>query len=431
MLPTEPDPDTARSGGVAVTSSRAGARVARVALVALLSVAAGGSVACTQSHVVLEPSPDAGPISDGAGGEAGRDASGPMVTVVSIASYHTCAVASGALYCWGANDEGRLGVGDTNPRPSPARVGTDADWATVAVNARATVALKRDGTLWSFGANDAGQLGLGDFSARKTPTRIGDRTDWTAVATRFNHVCALARDGSLWCWGQNGEGQLGQDDGNVASTDRPVPTQVTTDHDFAAVDAGDGHTCALRTDRTLWCWGRNSEAELGQGSSTPLQIHRPIQVGAASDWQAIQSGQSSTCGLRAGGEVLCWGSVFDDAIPGSPAGTVVASPTPIGAPTGSLALSFNTFGGCVLDGQGGATCWGRNAEGQLGLGNMDVYLAPVPLDTAGWSQMSVGRFANCGIRDGGVACAGDNRAGELGRPDFARTAVFVDVPLVP
>ena len=390
---------------------------------ALTTVAVLTMLGCTQTHVVLMfgdggESPDA---------TADADALPAAATVVSIASYHACAIAAGALYCWGANAEGRLGTGDTKPRLTPARVGTDTDWLTVATSARATLVLKRNGQLWSFGANDNGQLGVGDFAARPAPTPIGDRTDWTAIATRFDHACALAREGSLWCWGANTEGQLGQDDQYGSSTDRAVPTAVTSAHDFVFVDTGQGHSCAIRANGTLWCWGRNSEGELGQGPNGAIQLRRPVQVGTAASWQAVQGGQNFTCGLR-GGDTLCWGSVQDAAIPGGPAGDVVDTPLSIGAPGGVVQLSINTFGGCVIDGTGAAYGWGRNNEGQLGLGDVDARATPT-LIGSGWTQISVGRFSTCGVRDGAVVCTGDNRDGELGLGDTDRRAVPTPVTL--
>lgn len=398
------------------------------ALVLAMSLAAGVPAACKQTHTVLEPSTDAIPSGDA--GASDTSQAPPAVSAFSISYYHACAIASGALYCWGANDDGRLGVGDTADRRAPVRVNGDTDWLNVAVGERSTLALKRDGTLWSFGGNDNGELGLGDFQARQTPTRIGDRADWRSISIHFTHACALPADGSLWCWGANSEGQLGQDETNTASTDRPVPTQVTTARDFASVDAGQGHTCAIRRDGTLWCWGRNSEAELGQGSSTPLQIHHPVKVGTATDWQIMSSGQNSSCGVR-GGQAHCWGRVIDQSLPGSAGATVVSVPTLIGAPAGTTGLSFNTFGGCLLDAQGAAACWGRNAEGQLGLGDMDVRTAVEPVPSNGWTLISAGRFSNCGIRDDRAWCTGDNRHGQIGQGDVDRTSVFVEVVLTP
>jgi len=293
---------------------------------------------------------------------------------------------------------------------------------------RSSLALKRDGSIWSFGGNDGGQLGLGDFAAHKTPTRIGSRTDWTAIATRFDHACALAGDGSLWCWGQGTEGQLGQDETNTATTDRSSPTQVTTARDFAMVDTGQGHTCAIRRDGTLWCWGRNTDSILSQGAGSPVQIHHPVQVGSATDWQVIRAGQSSSCGLRRG-LVYCWGRVIDQSQPGSAGGTDVAVPTPIGGPAGATGLTFNTFGGCMFDAQGGGACWGRNAEGQLGIGTTSAQDEVAVLSIRGWTWLSAGRFATCGIRGGRVWCTGDNRNGQIGQGSVDHVVTFVEVPL--
>jgi len=401
---------------------------------------AGLPAACKQTHIVLDPltnppETDGGTsdasATDGAGGPGGTGGAAPAagpVTALNTAYYHTCAIAGGALYCWGANDEGRLGLGDTKDRRTPARVGVDSDWIDIQVGERSSLGLKRDGSIWSFGGNDVGQLGQGDFVALKTPTRIGTRADWTAIATRFDHACALAADGSLWCWGQNTEGQLGQDETNTASMDRPTPVQVTTARDFAAVDAGQGHTCAIRRNGTLWCWGRNTDSILGQGAGSPVQIHHPVQVGSATDWQIVRSGQSSTCGLR-GAVVYCWGRVVDQSQPGSADGTDVPVPTAIGGPAGASGLTFNTFGGCSFDARGAGACWGRNAEGQLGLGDMSVQTDVVALPLGNWTWLSAGRFSTCGIRGGHVWCTGDNRNGQIGQGSVDRVATFMEVAL--
>ena len=392
----------------------------------VLTLLCAGLAACRETHDLLWAA-DAGAPSDGRpNGDGPPTTSGPA-TAISSGRYHTCAIAGGALYCWGANDEGRLGLGDTERRLSPARVGTADDWQAVAAGERSTVALKRDGSLWAWGANDVGQLGLGagDFSARRAPVRVGDRTDWTTIACRFLHACAIASDRTAWCWGSNQEGQLARSD----QDDVPVPTRVNDDHDWTAVDPGQGHTCGIHADGTLECWGRNSEAELGQGSSDPLQIRQPIQVGDDTDWQVVQSGQSGTCGLR-GGVVHCWGlNIDEDVIPGAVGQNVVGAPLAISAPVTPTRLSFNTFGGCVLSAAGDAYCWGRNDEGQLGLGDTDDRRALTALPQTGWTHISVGRFNTCGVRSGAVACTGDNRSGQLGTGDQVRRNTMETVPL--
>jgi len=428
----DPVPEVSRRNVASARAVAAGA-FTRAALAVGALVVGGG---CTRTHDVLDLAADGAAAAD-ARADAGADATDgasvpPVATVVSTGSGHTCAIASGALYCWGANDEGRLGLGDTTMRLSPARVGTETGWLAVVAGARHTVALKQDGSLWAFGANDNGQLGQGDFTARQSPARVGNRGDWVKVASRFNHVCALAGDGSLWCWGANAEGQLGQDDVEGTATDRAVPTAVTDRHDWTGVDAGDGHSCAVRADGTLWCWGRNSEAELGQGSADPLEIRRPTQVGTDTDWQLGQSGQSFTCGLR-GGALYCWGSSLYTMIPGSGGATTIGAPLLIDTSAVTAApladLSINTFGGCVLSAAGESICWGRNVEGQLGLGDYDERVDPTLLPGDGWSRISVGRFTLCGVRQDTVVCVGDNRNGQLGRGDLQRQSVLMPIRL--
>jgi len=390
---------------------------------------AGLATACKQTHIVLDSVTDGGSDeTGGTGGTGGGTSPGSTVTTVSAASVHTCAIAGGALYCWGANDYGQLGVGDTDTRPTPTRVDDGTDWRDVQVGERSSLGLKQDGSIWSFGANDVGQLGQGDFVQQTKPTPIGTRRDWRAIATRFNHACALADDDSLWCWGKGGEGQLGQDDPGPTGMDRPTPTQVKTDQDFAMVDTGEGHTCAIRRDHSLWCWGRNSKAILGQPPGSPEQIRHPVQVGKDTDWQLVRSGQSTTCGLR-GGLVYCWGEVIDQNLPGSAGLTQVSAPTLIGAPAGAKGLSFNTFGGCSFDAQGKGACWGRNMEGQLGLDDMKDRDGVVVLPIAGWTSLSSGRFYTCGIRSGGLWCAGDNREDQIAQGSVKFVFKFFQVDI--
>jgi hypothetical protein len=127
--------------------------------------------------------------------------------------------------------------------------------------------------------------------------------------------------------------------------------------------------------------------------------------------------------------VYCWGRVLEQSQPGSADGTDVAVPTPIGGPTGATGLTFNTFGGCMFDPQGAGACWGRNAEGQLGLGTMSTEDAVVVLPIGGWTWLSAGRFSTCGIRNGSVWCTGDNRNGQIGQGSVDRVAAFVEVKL--
>jgi len=125
-----------------------------------------------------------------------------------------------------------------------------------------TCAVKVDGSLWCWGDNDAGQLGLGDTSRRNTPQMVAGITDVVSVSSGGAHTCAIKVDGSLWCWGNNEYGQLGLGySGGSTNTPHFVTSGVSS------VSLGYEHTCAVKTDGSLWCWGHNGYGQLGLGDN--------------------------------------------------------------------------------------------------------------------------------------------------------------------
>jgi alpha-tubulin suppressor-like RCC1 family protein len=125
------------------------------------------------------------------------------------------------------------------------------------------------------------------------------------VTTGLYHSCAVKTDGTLWCWGGNLSGQLGSDSIAVlptAQTSDPVQVTGTT---WKSVSAGQSHTCAVTVDGTLWCWGDNSEGQLGDGTEDSEST--PVAVGSGQTWTMVAAGISHTCALATGGSLWCWG----------------------------------------------------------------------------------------------------------------------------
>ncbi|WP_433304532.1 RCC1 domain-containing protein [Actinoplanes sp. CA-030573] len=129
-----------------------------------------------------------------------------------------------------------------------------------------TCALRSNGTLWCWGANWDGWLGQGNWNDTNTPLQVGTTTTWATVSTGGYHTCATRTDGTLWCWGANWSHQAGQPG---TTGDQTTPTQVGTNNTWATVSAGEQHTCARRTDDTIWCFGLNAHGQTGQGDTTP------------------------------------------------------------------------------------------------------------------------------------------------------------------
>ena len=115
-----------------------------------------------------------------------------------------------------------LGVGDTTDRTTPARVSTH-NWATISAAGSTACGLYVDGTRLCWGDNAHGQLGIGDTLDRNAPRRLlSEGTIWSTVASFGFHSCGIRTDGSLWCWGDNFDGQLGAGH----NSDRSAPVRV-------------------------------------------------------------------------------------------------------------------------------------------------------------------------------------------------------------
>ncbi|MEL6544781.1 MAG: hypothetical protein AAFQ82_09150, partial [Myxococcota bacterium] len=223
---------------------------------------------------------------------------------LSAGEGHTAFLLGGVLFTLGSNERGALGTPLADG--VRAQVSFEQPFVDVTVASSSACALDDSGTVHCWGANDDGQVGVGTVEDVSTPSpilfalrgkRLGDSS--------FNHHCLIAADDSLWCWGLNTEDQVGRVDprGGISN----VPSAVMPEFRWRDVSAGGGHTLAIREDGTLWCWGRNTTDECGLGEDAPGRIFPPEQVGVEQDWQRVSATQSGSCGLRSGGALFCWG----------------------------------------------------------------------------------------------------------------------------
>lgn len=349
---------------------------------------------------------------------------------------HACALVGGALRCAGSNTLGQHGVPPGPPTQSFVLVERFDQAALVEVSAAYGATAVRDatGALWTFGASSRGQLGREPVDP--SPAVLVLPGIVRRVSLRFAHGCAIvdgAIAGALHCWGSNAEGELGQGD-PVGSADQPLPVRVAPALSFDDVACGQGHTCAITSSGLLSCWGRNTEGELGLGEGAPSQVRTPTMIEGR--WRAVAAGQSHTCAISDARDLYCWGDDFDadeHAGPlGLPGAEVHLTPTLVDDGGDWAELSTDTFHTCALRVDGSLWCWGRNAEGQLGLGDPTARGdAPLRIGArSDWVHVAVGRFSTCGqTRDGRTHCAGDNRDGQLGLGDRERRDVLTTVSL--
>lgn len=350
--------------------------------------------------------------------------------VTAIASWmrHTCRVAAGRLYCWGENAEGQLGVGDRVGRTAPERVGTFNDWLRVATGEHHTCAIRAPGVSYCFGGNSAGQLGTGDTTTRLEPVAVAYGKLLRELACGGDSCCAIDADGALACWGDNLEGKLGQDD-LFGSPDATTPLVVAAGTRFRNVSVGQGHVCAIEDSGALACWGRNTNGELGIGPE-PEQTRAPMRVGGASDWVSIGASQHHTCGVRDDGSLWCWGGNGHHELGAPELDLEFAMPRQVGERLDWTQVGTGWFHTCAVERGGGLWCFGRAIEGQLALERVQPLLEPNQVTPPErWLRIALGNFHTCGVADdGGLYCWGENDEGQLGAGDDARRHAPEAVP---
>ncbi len=299
------------------------------------------------------------------------------------------------LWAWGDNSKGQHGQQDGGiylRRSSPVQIGTLTSWLHVHIGGVAgAVAVKTDGTLWAWGGNNYGELGLGNSGAagatsRSSPVQVGTLATWSkTAAARGGSSFGIKTDGTLWAWGANVEnsvhGVLGL--GDVVS--RSSPVQVGTLATWSSIVSGWWTTFAIKTDGTLWGWGRTSTyGELGMGDA--VNRSSPVQVGTLATWAELASGTTSFIGRQTNGTIWAWGN-------NTTAGTVVgvlglgdvvsrSSPTQIGTLTTWAAIRMGAYNpAAALKTDGTLWTWGPNASGQLGKGDVVDRSSPVQVGT--------------------------------------------------
>src|SRR3989344_988696 len=210
------------------------------------------------------------------------------------------------LWSWGSQYKGQLGLGDTVSRSSPVQVGTVATWSTLATGSNSSrFGIKSDGSLWAWGYGVDGRLGLGDTVSRSSPVQIGALTTWSSVASGGPHALGIKIDGTLWAWGTNTTyGSLG--DGTLIN--RSSPVQIGTLGTWSSVTVGNSGNSALKSDGTLWSWGKNYFGPLGLGTAgSGLTCSSPTQVGTLATWRNVSAGTHHRLAIRTDCTSSGWG----------------------------------------------------------------------------------------------------------------------------
>jgi alpha-tubulin suppressor-like RCC1 family protein len=319
---------------------------------------------------------------------------------------HTCALTGiGGVKCWGRNDFGALGDGTTIDAFAPVDV--------VGLGTAAT-AIRAGGYMSCVITNAGGVKCWGHYPAGATPqlSPVDIPSLGAGVAdlqVGAAHACALMSGGGIKCWGNNQYGQLG--DGTTASSLAPVDVSGLP-ASAIAIGVGRFHSCAVTNDGSAWCWGDNSQRQLGDnlGGIRPMPI---VINGLGGPVMSIDAGFGHTCVQTAQFSMKCLGQNSSGELG---VGTRISSSVPVtvALPTGTLSMSLGDFHSCQIGSGGALRCWGANENGQVGDGTRINKLFPVVVPQPGVTAVSAGEVHTCALDGGGVKCWGANGFGQLG-----------------
>jgi alpha-tubulin suppressor-like RCC1 family protein len=326
---------------------------------------------------------------------------------IAAGSYHTCAVvADGSVKCWGAG-WGRVDA--ASPGIPAVNLGTGLRAIEVVAGSSVgasshSCARLDDGRVKCWGVNERGQLGLGDtVGSSYAPREMGDKLPFVELGSgrkvvqltaRSEHTCARLDNGAVKCWGSNYAGQLGLGDTRNRGDepgemgDALPPVDLGPGRTAVQVSSGHAHTCAVLDDGSLKCWGSNREGQLGlgdtvsrgdrpgsMGSSLP-----PVNLGTGRRALRVACGEARTCAVLDDGTLRCWGRNFSgelglgDSLPRGDKATDVGRLPVVDLGTGRTVMQLDLgakWHSCAVLDDGSVKCWGGNGLGQLGLGDKE------------------------------------------------------------
>ena len=332
---------------------------------------------------------------------------GKTIKQISVGDWNTCAIASDdRVYCWGYGISfGDLGNGTFSQSNVPVAVSTSGVLAgkkikQVSVGFENVCVVDSGGKAYCWGNGTHGTLGNGLTAISNVPVAVsmsgvlaGKTIKQISVGSR--HVCAVASDDRAYCWGMNSSGQLG----NNSTSNANVPVAVSTSGVLAGktikqITASDFHTCAIASDGEAYCWGGNTDGQLGNNSTNqsnvPVTVLPPqgaIPLLGGQFKQISAEGGNRTCAIAYGDRAYCWGEGRYGGL-GNNSTTNSRRPVAVSM-SGVLAgktikqISSGAYRTCVIASDNQIYCWGRNNHGQFGDGNTVDSLVPTATSNGG------------------------------------------------
>lgn len=320
-------------------------------------------------------------------------------------------------------------------------------WKQLASGSAHSCAISYNGLVYCWGMNYDGQVGQANPQNVLSPMQVDLRemspTDAAQeVSAGGNHSCVLSKLNNVYCWGDNSDGQLGN--GRAIKTSSPTLVQngqKPTSVNFKQIATGSYHSCGLTDNGQVYCWGRNSYGQLGDGLTTNSSLPVLVKNGERdpNDWFIdLSLGGLFSCALTKTNKVYCWGSGAFGQIGNKHA---VDSPFPTLVSTDKLhpgeyflKIQSGESHVCGITNQSQVYCWGRGGDGQLATGDSDNQLQPSLIQNGELTSdqkiidISAGDYHSCASTNSQkVYCWGLGRNGQLGSRNSRRSNAPIEV----
>ncbi len=414
------------------------------------------------------------------------------VQSLALGLNHACAITAftGQIKCWGNNSSGQLGLGTVSAYEAPTSLPSFASIVIsgISANGEHTCARDQDSNVYCWGNNVSGQLGNNNRINQSTPVLVQQMPTVSGIFNMSSgtyHNCIITSvDYKVYCWGESGSGQVSQATAGVVTTPVDLPFLKSFDVTDIIMEARSGsgtpfgcakiagvlncwgnntysqlavgnttsvytakqtailplnvteyslglsHGCALLTDGTIYCWGRNNLNQIADGSASATVDPAVSPSGFSNNFTSVKSGDNHSCALTSTGQVYCWG----DHTYGQ-AGTCVASNVPqlIAGLSNITKLELKNNTSCAIDNAGLVYCWGSNGEGQFGNGQIQTPCQSTPLPAVNGeavSKLAMGQAHGCALMtSGAVKCWGSDLLGQLGNGSASNARSLVPVAI--
>ena len=319
----------------------------------------------------------------------------------------------GAVWAWGHNLNDRLGIGSTtNYYYEPQRVTMPANITAISVSGWHTLAIDRYGAVWAWGNNGNGQLGIGSSAtAYNTPRRVTGLNNVTHVWAIDFRSFALDANGYAWAWGDGWTRSLGLDSTGTYNT----PQRIESLTNIIAMSINN-HSLALDSHGTVWAWGSNSSGQLGIGNNSFQRV--PTEVETLNNIAVISTGYSHSVALCHDGTVWAWGDTSSGQSGIGAVSGFYDTPQRVDSLNNIVALSAGEWHSLALCRSGYVWAWGWNGDGQIGIDSTaNIYSTPRRVhgvEGAGYLNLTASVPMPYPIIPGNVTNSGNLSAADIG-----------------